>query len=96
MELDIEDPRLASEHFTFLVIGPALFTGTDEPPSADEIDARALKGVEVFLRAYRTGVVQRLDNRDCVNGRPLTRGSPHPRSKPILPACLWPAYLMHR
>jgi TetR/AcrR family transcriptional repressor of mexJK operon len=57
--LDVEDPRLASEHFAFLVMGPALdralFRGTDEPPSTDEIDARARSGVEVFLRAYRTG-----------------------------------------
>jgi hypothetical protein len=37
------------------VLDRALFTATEEPPSTDEIDARARSGVEVFLRAYRTG-----------------------------------------
>jgi TetR/AcrR family transcriptional regulator, mexJK operon transcriptional repressor len=57
--LAVDDPHSASEHFAFLVMGPALyralFTPTDDQPPEDEIDARALKGVEVFLRAYRTG-----------------------------------------
>lgn len=57
--LHIDDPRLASEHFAMLVLGAsldrALFTASDEQPQSDEIESRALQGVEVFLRAYGTG-----------------------------------------
>lgn len=56
--LEIDDPRLASEHFAFLVLGApldrALFAGSDQFPAVDELDYRAIKGVEVFLRAYRS------------------------------------------
>jgi TetR/AcrR family transcriptional regulator, mexJK operon transcriptional repressor len=57
--LHIDDPRLASEHFAYLVMGAsldrALFLESDEPARSDEIESRAVKGVEVFLRAYGTG-----------------------------------------
>ncbi|HZE38680.1 MAG TPA: TetR/AcrR family transcriptional regulator [Stackebrandtia sp.] len=55
--LRVDDARLASEHFAFLVMGApldrALFTVDDSRPSADELEARATSGVEAFLRAYR-------------------------------------------
>ena len=54
--LRIDDPQLASEHFAFLVLGAsldrALFDAIDEPPPADRVEARAVAGVDVFLRAY--------------------------------------------
>jgi TetR/AcrR family transcriptional regulator, mexJK operon transcriptional repressor len=54
------NPRLAAEHFAFLVLGApldrALFTAGDPEPSADEIDreveTRVREGVLVFLCAY--------------------------------------------
>jgi TetR/AcrR family transcriptional repressor of mexJK operon len=53
--LDIEDAHLAAEHFVFLVMGApldrALFMAPDRTPLND-VDARAVTGVEVFLRAY--------------------------------------------
>jgi TetR/AcrR family transcriptional repressor of mexJK operon len=58
--LDIEDPRLASEHFAFLVMGPALdhalFRGTDEPPPVDEIDVLGDRGMGYDRVASDRGV----------------------------------------
>lgn len=55
--LEVEDARLAAEHFVFLVMGApldrALFLAPNRAPP-DDVDARALTGVEVFLRAYGT------------------------------------------
>lgn len=55
--LDVDDPALAAEHFAFLVMGApldrALFTENDQLPTPDEVESKALVGVEVFLRAYR-------------------------------------------
>lgn len=50
------DPRLAAEHFAFLVMGADLDRGTftGERPSAARIRRRARAGAEAFLRAYGT------------------------------------------
>jgi TetR/AcrR family transcriptional regulator, mexJK operon transcriptional repressor len=54
--LSVDEPRQASEHFAFLVLGApldrALFTAGDAEPLTDEVERRALGGVDVFLRAY--------------------------------------------
>jgi TetR/AcrR family transcriptional regulator, mexJK operon transcriptional repressor len=54
--LDVDDPSLAAEHLAFLVMGAsldrALFAPADAPPDPDLVEARAIAGVEVFLRAY--------------------------------------------
>ncbi|MEQ7128004.1 TetR/AcrR family transcriptional regulator [Actinopolymorpha sp. B11F2] len=54
--LSVDEPRLVSEHFAFLVLGApldrALFTASDQEPLTDEVERRALQGVDVFLRAY--------------------------------------------
>lgn len=54
--LTIERPRVAAEHFAFLVMGSLLdrasFSATDDLPSTAEIDAHASAGVDAFLRAY--------------------------------------------
>ncbi|MDO7880900.1 TetR/AcrR family transcriptional regulator [Antiquaquibacter soli] len=53
--LDIRDPRLAAEHFAFLIMGADLdrgmFTGQHPPRTA--VTALARDGAEAFLRAYR-------------------------------------------
>jgi TetR/AcrR family transcriptional regulator, mexJK operon transcriptional repressor len=55
-ELRIPDPRLAAEQFAFLVIGAsldrALFDAAARPHATELVEARALAGVEVFLRAH--------------------------------------------
>lgn len=57
-QLAVDEPRLAAEHFAFLVLGApldrALFTaGEAEPePSDEEIETRVRAGIRVFLRAY--------------------------------------------
>jgi TetR/AcrR family transcriptional regulator, mexJK operon transcriptional repressor len=53
--LRVADPKMAAEHFAFLVMGAPLDRallglGTDRPPH--ELDAVALAGVAAFLRAY--------------------------------------------
>ncbi|KAA9111451.1 TetR/AcrR family transcriptional regulator [Microbacterium rhizomatis] len=47
-------PRVAAEHFAFLVMGADLDRGTfsGEHPSADRVRTRALAGADAFLRAY--------------------------------------------
>jgi TetR/AcrR family transcriptional regulator, mexJK operon transcriptional repressor len=54
--LSVDDPRQASEHFAFLVLGApldrALFTPSDDDGFTDHERRRVLAGVEVFLRAY--------------------------------------------
>jgi TetR/AcrR family transcriptional repressor of mexJK operon len=54
--LQVEDPRLAAEHFAFLVMGADLdrgmFTGT--VPSRTAVRARAAAGARVFTAAYAT------------------------------------------
>lgn len=51
------DPRLAAEHFAFLVVGAALdralFTVSGETVPQTEIEPRAVAGVEAFLAAYK-------------------------------------------
>lgn len=54
----VEDVELAAEQFAFLVLGASLDRALFEPHGAIDagrVDARAHAGVEVFLRAYRTG-----------------------------------------
>jgi TetR/AcrR family transcriptional repressor of mexJK operon len=54
--LHIEDASVAAEHFAFLALGApldrALFVVDTEPPSTEDIEAYAGKGVDVFLLAY--------------------------------------------
>ncbi|MEO6714328.1 MAG: TetR/AcrR family transcriptional regulator [Mycobacteriales bacterium] len=54
--LEIADPRLAAEHFNWLVmsvpLNRAMLTGNDEPFSAAELDRYADAGVRVFVAAY--------------------------------------------
>jgi TetR/AcrR family transcriptional regulator, mexJK operon transcriptional repressor len=54
--LQIEDARIAAEHFAFLVLGApldrALFIIDSEPSSTEDIERYARKGVEVFVHAY--------------------------------------------
>lgn len=54
--LTVPDPRVAAEHFAFLVLGAALdramFEPAGSPPSAAERDRTADAGVRVFLAAY--------------------------------------------
>ncbi|MGY1692747.1 TetR/AcrR family transcriptional regulator [Geodermatophilus sp. SYSU D01105] len=54
--LRVADPRLAAEHFAFLVVGPTLdrvmFEGEGAVPDGAELDRRARAGVEVFLAAH--------------------------------------------
>lgn len=55
--LRIGDPRLAAEHFAFLIMGAALdralFDPDDRSPPLDYLDRRARAGVNAFVRAYR-------------------------------------------
>jgi TetR/AcrR family transcriptional repressor of mexJK operon len=55
--LAIEDPRLAAEHFNWLVmsipLNRAMLLGDAEPPDPGELDRCAETGVRVFLAAYR-------------------------------------------
>lgn len=55
--LRVDDPRVASEHLAFLVLGAsldrALFVTDADLLSPIEIERRALVGVATFLRAYR-------------------------------------------
>jgi len=55
--LAIEDPRVAAEHFAFLVIGADLDRGMfgQQQPDADKIRASSAAGVAAFLRAYAPG-----------------------------------------
>lgn len=50
------DPRRASEHFAFLVLGAALdramFEGRDTLPTADALSRTADEGVRAFIAAY--------------------------------------------
>jgi TetR/AcrR family transcriptional regulator, mexJK operon transcriptional repressor len=52
----VPDPRLAAEHFAFLVLGAtldrAMFEPAQSPPSDAERDRAADAGVRVFLAAY--------------------------------------------
>lgn len=55
--LRASDPRLAAEHFAFLVMGAALdralFTVNGETVPQTEIETRAVAGVAAFLAAYK-------------------------------------------
>ncbi|ADD44713.1 TetR/AcrR family transcriptional regulator [Stackebrandtia nassauensis] len=55
--LRASDPRLAAEHFAFLVMGAALdralFTVDGETLPQTEIETRAVAGVAAFLAAYK-------------------------------------------
>ena len=54
--LRLEDPRLAAEHFNWLImsmpLNKAMLLGEDEPPAAADLDRYAEAGVSVFLAAY--------------------------------------------
>jgi TetR/AcrR family transcriptional regulator, mexJK operon transcriptional repressor len=54
--LSVDDPRIAAEHFAFLVIGAsldrALFDAAGASPSEEVVERRARAGVEAFVRAY--------------------------------------------
>lgn len=52
--LDADDPRIAAEHFAFLVLGPELdrrMLGAAASPAAD-LEYRAMAAAHAFLRAY--------------------------------------------
>lgn len=55
--LEVDDPQVAAEHFSFLVMGAlldrALFTSTADAPAHDHVTGRARAGADAFLRAYR-------------------------------------------
>ena len=53
-QLAIDDPRIAAEHFAFLVMGSELDRGTftGVHPSARSVRTRAREGANAFLRAY--------------------------------------------
>jgi TetR/AcrR family transcriptional repressor of mexJK operon len=54
--LEVEDPKLAAEHFAYLAIGAsldrALFSVGPDPSAGDEVSARAIRGADAFYRAY--------------------------------------------
>jgi TetR/AcrR family transcriptional regulator, mexJK operon transcriptional repressor len=54
--LRVEDPRLAAEHFAFLVLGApldrALFSGEDKPFTQAELEHFADTGARAFLAIY--------------------------------------------
>lgn len=54
--LSVGDPRQASEHFAFLVLGApldrALFTPSDDDAFTGALEQRVLDSIGVFLRAY--------------------------------------------
>ncbi len=54
--LEVEDPQVAAEHFSFLVMGAhldrALFRTSADVPSVDDVTQRARAGARAFLRAY--------------------------------------------
>jgi TetR/AcrR family transcriptional repressor of mexJK operon len=57
-DLTVDDPRLAAEDLVSLWEGnrPAMTTfGLTEPAAPEEIRQRAVRGTDVFLRAYRRG-----------------------------------------
>jgi TetR/AcrR family transcriptional repressor of mexJK operon len=55
--LEIEDPRLAAEHFAYLAIGASLdrslFGFGPDPSAGNEPSTRAIRGADAFYRAYR-------------------------------------------
>jgi TetR/AcrR family transcriptional repressor of mexJK operon len=54
--LEVEDPKLAAEHFAYLAIGAsldqALFGVGPDPSTPGELSARAIRGADAFYRAY--------------------------------------------
>jgi TetR/AcrR family transcriptional regulator, mexJK operon transcriptional repressor len=56
--LDTDEPRLAAEHFAFLVVGrcidQALFSGGPAVRAALDVDRHAREAVRVFLAGYRS------------------------------------------
>jgi TetR/AcrR family transcriptional repressor of mexJK operon len=61
--LSATQPRIAAEHFAFLVMGApldrALFSDSKGLPSQRELDKQVAAGVTAFLRAYAPGHVER-------------------------------------
>lgn len=58
-ELEVDDPHLAADDLASLWEGnrPAMTAfGLSEPASAEEVRRRAIRGTDVFLRAYRRGL----------------------------------------
>jgi len=54
--LHTDDPRLAADHFAWLILGMpmdrAMFLGADDAPSPAQLDRLADAGVRAFLSAY--------------------------------------------
>jgi TetR/AcrR family transcriptional repressor of mexJK operon len=54
--LSVDDPRQASEHFAFLILGApldrALFSPSDDDAFTDADERRVRTSVDIFLRAY--------------------------------------------
>ncbi|HZA11495.1 TetR/AcrR family transcriptional regulator [Mycobacterium sp.] len=61
--LQVPEPRLAAEHFAFLIVGrpidQALFEGAPRVRATVDVDSYARAGVRVFLAAYRPREVAR-------------------------------------
>jgi len=57
--LHTDDPRLAADHFAWLILGMpmdrAMFLGADDAPGPAQLDRLADAGVRAFLSAYRPG-----------------------------------------
>jgi TetR/AcrR family transcriptional repressor of mexJK operon len=55
--LHTDDPRLAADHFAWLILGMpmdrAMFLGADDAPGPAQLDRFADAGVSAFLSAYR-------------------------------------------
>lgn len=53
--LDIPDPRIAAEHFAYLVLGATLDRALFQPDALDpaSVDRAAAAGADAFLRSYR-------------------------------------------
>jgi TetR/AcrR family transcriptional repressor of mexJK operon len=54
--LHTDDPRLAADHFAWLILGipmdRAMFLGTDDAPGPAQLDRLADAGIRAFLAAY--------------------------------------------
>jgi TetR/AcrR family transcriptional regulator, mexJK operon transcriptional repressor len=54
--LELDDPRIAAEHFNWLImsipLNRAMLEGDDDPPADADLDRFADTGVRVFLAAY--------------------------------------------
>ena len=64
-QLEIEEPRLAAEHFIWLVLSiplnRAMLLGDDHGIGANDLDRYADAGVDTFLHAHKAGLPNNLD-----------------------------------